>query len=136
MGSHGIGVCLQLVWVEVELGSSGVIGAREGEAAEHISIDILDARTMLNLEVELLDHEHPAGRFALEVGGGEEPLQGLMVGDEGEGGAVQVVAKAADGPHRGTKLTSVGGVGLFVLVEAAADACNHVLEVGLGVVLS
>ena len=32
------------------------------------------------------------------IGNGEEPLQGLVVGDEGEG-SVLAVAEAADGPH-------------------------------------
>jgi hypothetical protein len=71
---HGIGIGLQLVGVEVELGAGRVVGTWEGESAEHVGVDVLCARPVLHLEVVLLDQQHPTGGLALEVGSGEEPL--------------------------------------------------------------
>ena len=110
VSQHCVSICLKLVEVDVELSSSGVIGAGQGETAEHVGVDILDAGPVLDLEIELLDHEHPAGRLAFEVGSCEQPLQRLVVGDEGEGGTVEVVAEAADGPDGCAELSMVASI--------------------------
>jgi hypothetical protein len=110
VSQHCVSICLKLVEVNVELSSSWVVGAGQRETAEHVGVDILGARPMLNLEIKFLDHEHPAGRLTLEVGSGKQPLQRLVIGDEGEGGTVEVVAEAADGPDGCTELSVVTSI--------------------------
>jgi hypothetical protein len=90
-----------VVWVRVEAGAGVVVSAGDWPAAENVGVGVVLAGAVLHCEGELLDHQHPAGRLATKVLSRHEPLEGLVVSDEGEGDAVQIVPQAAHGPDGG-----------------------------------
>jgi hypothetical protein len=124
---------LMVVRVRVEARAGVVVSAGDWPAAEDIGIGMILAWAVLYCEGELLDHQHPAGRLAAQVLSRHEPFEGLVVCNEGEGDAVQVVPQAAHGPHGSRELPVVAAIIDFMLVKALGNAGDDMLETREGV---
>ena len=79
----------------VKLRPREVMSVRHRESREGVGISMLDPRSMLDVKVMFLEQHLPAGILTIEVSGLHQPDQGLVVGDQAELRAVQMVPERA-----------------------------------------
>ena len=119
----------QGVVIRVLTSVGGVDGGRAREPAEGVGVAVLRAGTVKNGDVVLLQDHGPAGVLPTDVLGLEHEGKGAMVGDDGEGAAVEKGVQGADPPDNSQRLALGGLVTRFMTVEGTGDASDHVLDV-------
>jgi hypothetical protein len=85
------------------------------------------ARAVTDLKFQLLQSHGPPSILTCEMWGSHEVLEGLVVTDDGEPAAMQIVTQCFTGPNHCKHLTLIRSIIALMLVKGSTDAADHVL---------